>query len=1173
MGGSVRRFVYASGSSDKFWSVGRDGTTVTVHFGRVGTDGQTQVRELTSENEAEAHVTKLVAQKLKKGYAEDTVAVVGAAPVAVVEPVRSSADEDTLVLPEKLWDLVHPRRGGRFAPPLDADPARAWQLVDDVRDTIVQVVERGGGNADPGNALAYLTDRTGEPYDAAVVATIVEWALDDAGEAGEAVVIVDAWVADHGLAFAARAVMAREALMISYKALNKRPVTTQWSGVPRGTISPLVGRLRAHLAAATDDEHAAAVTALEDHRGSDHELLVTAFLVPARADWVTAANTALPEITPLLIEAIDDLDQLAGHDVHPYDVTRADTTPLTLLDGIGTGIAPFLAAQYDAGAGIYGDTVKPVLATLAVIPTDEAFDLLLRRVTKRWVRPFLQEAMDRFPVRAARRLAATTGNPTAQELFRAHATTHRDLLANADLPDAVRARLAQVPEPLPEATNLPALLVDPPWTRKSVAAKTVVVTGLTSDVRPEVVWLPGERDEWARPRGWRRKEVWHQGKQDPDDVLKRFRSGRLGWEARVFLATGPEDLARQAVRDWAPEPSWEIGDWLPRIAARFEFDAVPALLHLIRHGGAADAAEALLPFGTTEVAAAMADAFVRLKTARQAAGAWLDRHADVAAHALVPAALGKPGKERRTAEAVLRVLDPAMVAKAAAAYGTQAADGIAAVLAADPLDVLPARIPKVPAWLDIASLSQLVLRDGGALPHQAVANVVTMLALSKPDDLYAGVDMVKQLCTPDSLAGFAWSVFGAWQSADMPAKDGWALTALGWLGNDDTVRGLTPLIRAWPGESGHSRAVVGLDVLAAIGTDVALTHLNGIAQKVKFTGLRNKAKEKITQVAAELRLTPDQLADRLVPDLGLDDDGSMVLDYGPRRFVVGFDERLVPYVLDESGTRRKDLPKPGARDDGERAPAAHQRFTTLKKDVRTLAADQVGRLQQAMVDGRRWSTTEFTDLFVGHPLMRHLARRLVWAHVDGDTPVLTFRVAEDRTLAGVTDDEVTLPTDATIGIPHPLHLGDELAEWGEIFADYEILQPFPQLGRPVHALTDEERDATELAMFTGITMPTGKVLGLTNRGWRRGDPQDNGVEGWILRPLPDGRAVVANLDPGITVGMVDMFPEQKFEHVWLSETGDGDWWPRDSAVPFDDLDPVTASEVLTELIELTGTAR
>ncbi|MFD0330380.1 hypothetical protein ACFQZC_24780 [Streptacidiphilus monticola] len=52
-------------------------------------------------------------------------------------------------------------------------------------------------------------------------------------------------------------------------------------------------------------------------------------------------------------------------------------------------------------------------------------------------------------------------------------------------------------------------------------------------------------------------------------------------------------------------------------------------------------------------------------------------------------------------------------------------------------------------------------------------------------------------------------------------------------------------------------------------------------------------------MAEGLGLTGDQLSDRLVPDLGLESDGTTVVDYGTRRFTVGFDEQLRP----SSGTR------------------------------------------------------------------------------------------------------------------------------------------------------------------------------------------------------------------------------------------------------------------------------
>ncbi|GAA2070655.1 DUF4132 domain-containing protein [Actinomadura alba] len=340
---------------------------------------------------------------------------------------------------------------------------------------------------------------------------------------------------------------------------------------------------------------------------------------------------------------------------------------------------------------------------------------------------------------------------------------------------------------------------------------------------------------------------------------------------------------------------------------------------------------------------------------------------------------------------------------------------------------------------------------------------------------------------------------------------------------------------------------------------------------MKFKGVKARAQEKIEEVARELELTPEQLADRLVPDFGLGPEGGLTLDYGSRRFVVGFDEQLRPYVNDGRGRRLKALPRPGVKDDDEPAHAAYKRFAALKKDVRAAAGDQIRRLESAMVARRRWTAAEFQILFVAHPLLWHIARRLVWLSEDGGK-VTAFRVAEDRTFADAGDVVLTLPESASIGIAHPLDLGEELAAWVEVFADYEILQPFPQLGRPVDTLTDEEARGGRLHRFEGLTVPFGKVLGLERRGWRRGEPLDGGVECWISRETPGGLHIVISLDPGIQAGHVQMLPEQRLEHVWLGAQP-GDYDPdRVGPYAFGELDPVTASEILTDLTELAESA-
>ncbi|WP_433330312.1 DUF4132 domain-containing protein [Spirillospora sp. CA-294931] len=424
-----------------------------------------------------------------------------------------------------------------------------------------------------------------------------------------------------------------------------------------------------------------------------------------------------------------------------------------------------------------------------------------------------------------------------------------------------------------------------------------------------------------------------------------------------------------------------------------------------------------------------------------------------------------------------------------------------------------------------------------------------MSTLSRP---HPGVDKVKALCDPESLTAFAWELF--------QHGDDLGFVALGLLGDDGSARRIGPLIKAWPGEGHHAMAVKGLDVLAAIGGEVALTELDGISRKAKFKALKARAQEKLAEVADRLGLSTEQLADRLVPDLGLDAGGGLVLDYGPRRFTVGFDEHLRPFVADEDGTRRKTLPKPGVRDDATLAPRAYERFTRLKKDVRALASGQVARLELAMVMGRQWSPREFEALFVRHPLMWHIARRLVWT--SGGT---AFRLAEDRTCADVHDDAVE--PGEMIAVAHPFDLGDDLDSWTRVFADYELLQPFKQLGRAVHTLTDEERATGRLKRFEGTATTAYKVWGLVRRGWERGAPQDNGVEVWISRPLPGDRHIVANLHPGIVIDDPFAWPDVTVTHVWVTEQPQR--FQTIDMQPFDTVPPTIISEVIADLSRLS----
>ncbi|GAB2849824.1 hypothetical protein GCM10027176_61190 [Actinoallomurus bryophytorum] len=1110
-------------------------------------------------------------------------------------------DEHTFEMPSSWRRVLRRRRGGLPGTPVKIND-RAAEKVQEWTERAAARTAQAVDDPESDRLLAedvraHLAGRA-TPRGAAALALILsEPDGDEHTDVDSPAVFADAWVSAHGLAFAVQAMaeLGDVAVQPWYPGGNRRLRTCRLrAGLAgqrafwRWAWQPVADRLRDILADAGEADYRAAVEALAGHRRTQAQRVIVSYLVPTEKDWVDeccAAGRQDDALRTMLFCSVGSAEQLAALTAHVGvgfgQYSRGVIA--TLIEVVGMDVVKLLTSAFD-NAFNWADERKVAVSVLSRLPTDEAFQLMVDHLDQKHVQPAVLEAMKRYPVRALRLLAqagaGTSPNASAvRDLLTGHVAANPDLTAAAlpGLPPEVREaierlhedRTAGKPDRVEDAPAavLPPLLATPPWTRRPKAVKPVVITGLEPPSEAAVTWVEGSREEWSNGAS----DYFHLRENDWPAVIRRYQDRELNymWEVALFV-NGPQDLLRPLVPGWRPSPLYGSEVWMKTVIARFELDALPTVLDIAAQDNPAVCGVLLLPFFDARVARLMADWLARLKSVRRTATTWFAWHGVAAVRLLVPDAVGTVGPPRTGAEAALRhvasVHGDQAVIEVAREYGDEAATVVAALLAADPLENLPARLPKPGSWLEPSRLPQVLLGDRTrALPPEAAGHILTMLSISRPGMEYAGLETVRETCDRASLAEFGWAVFLQWQAGGMPAKDGWALTGLGWIGDDETVRRLTPVIHAWPGEGGHSKAVAGLDVLAAIGTEIALMHLNGIAQRIKFKGLKEQARSKIQEVADGLGLTPEQLADRLVPDFGLDEDGSMVLDYGPRRFVVGFDEQLKPYVLDEGGKRRKALPAPGARDDAGPATAARKRFADLKKDVRTVAGDLIRRLETALVERRDWSVAEFTDLFVRHPLTWHVARRLVWLS-DGTA----FRVAEDRTLADVEDRALAPPDGARVRLAHPLDLAGSLDAWSEVFADYEILQPFPQLGRAVYVLTDEERAGSRLTRFEGVTVTTGKVLGLERHGWARESPQDAGIQGSISRAAGEGRFVVIGLDPGIAVGSPEIFPEHELHSIQISDHPDG-WGRRDAnPVRFGDLDPVAASEVIADLTELTS---
>ena len=1248
----MKTYIYQDEKSHKFWAVEQQENELHISWGKVGTNGQSQIKSFADAAAAEKAELKLIAEKTKKGYAEEvSVTTPTSAPVQVIACSEKAplpqdkppfaedhlpwlADDAQIILPTEVapTTLSHRRWPGDSVPQEnELTLLRSVAAHTHRRFKKVITFDYSTCSLDWQQAITQAVGLIDSPISTAlppmVLAVLV--ALEQGFNRNDHEELMDQIVQEGGLEYATEVVIALQAIrfdwnydahLITFTPDNKQP----------GYLSRFASvemRLRKHLSLANDDVWQRCADKLIAALGNIpawHQPLV-ALLLPEKQDVSheiarrLCGQKGLYALEWLKLTAADEqvLAELGkyypgqpGQVFDDYYGGKIWCATILKEQGVGA-LARF--APYAAG-----DTCGEVLmhinhpqALTLLIHASEQGKRCHDRMTKTFVR---------FPHAALAALAELLAQKD-QKRWRMMLMTmliSQPTLAERVIPwlstpavAVLKSCQQQLTQPSNHASAdlLPAVVVSPPWLSKKKKSPIPVLDLAPLGIEP-ICYLTEEiSNQLLAKYIWYSKHITVSHEESTTNLL-----ARMGFQRRI---AGTYIKAPEAVVEaWLNEdystllsefkvfhsPTghyWQLGilTTLPLEKAVKAWNALTlsphtdteySMLHFGLKGlpglvnSLARYPQEALPitnyFAASELAPAVARAFNKLKTLRENARSWLLKYPEHALTGLLPAALGKAGEAQDNARAALRMLtenghQPLLQEIARRYNQPEVTDAVNALLALDPLDNHPTKIPTLPAFYQPSLWTRPVLKaNAQSLPDSALLHLGEMLRFPQEEALYPGLLQVKDVCSADSLAGFAWDLFTAWQTAGAPSKESWAFTALGVLGNDDTARKLTPLIRAWPGESQHKRATVGLDILAAIGSDIALMQLNGIAQKLKFKALQERAKEKIANIAESRELTVAELEDRLAPDLGLDDNGSLLLDFGPRQFTVSFDETLKPFVRDASGSRLKDLPKPNKSDDESQANNAVNRYKLLKKDARTVAAQQVARLESAMCLRRRWSPENFQLFLVEHPLVRHLTRRLIWGVYSAENQLLAcFRVAEDNSYSTADDDLFTLPEgDISIGIPHVLEISPtDAAAFGQLFADYELLPPFRQLDRNSYALTEAERNASELTRWAGRKCPSGRVMGLANKGWMRGEPQDGGWIGWMIKPL--GRwSLIMEIDEGFAVGMspAELSAEQLLSKLWLWEgKAESYGWGSNSTqeAQFSVLDAITASELINDI--------
>lgn len=242
--------------------------------------------------------------------------------------------------------------------------------------------------------------------------------------------------------------------------------------------------------------------------------------------------------------------------------------------------------------------------------------------------------------------------------------------------------------------------------------------------------------------------------------------------------------------------------------------------------------------------------------------------------------------------------------------------------------------------------------------------------------------------------------------------------------------------------------------LAALPDGAGVPYLARILARVKYPKVKAKIDAKLNEAAQNAGIGRAELDEISVPAHGLDRDGTRRVAFADGEAIfrlTGSDPRL-----DWFNGAGKQLKSPSKAMKDEK-----ELFKEVQADLKELNADlaiQPQRLQQFYLQSRSWPADVWRSRYLDHPLMRGLARKLVW-WIDGpdDSSVAALPDEAGESLLDIAGNQVSLDG-ATLRLWHPMDADVATVEaWRDRLEVLQVTQPFAQVWREVYALTDAER--------------------------------------------------------------------------------------------------------------------
>ena len=478
------------------------------------------------------------------------------------------------------------------------------------------------------------------------------------------------------------------------------------------------------------------------------------------------------------------------------------------------------------------------------------------------------------------------------------------------------------------------------------------------------------------------------------------------------------------------------------------------------------------------------------------------------------------------------------------------------------------RLPKA-AWLKPDALPPLKTVDGRELSALATAHIFQCQARGRAGLVEPEVDVLRPILSRTGNAAFAHALLDQWFASAMNAPTRWALDVAGITGDDSIIDRLVKPIPQWCASNHGSRAEWAAHAIALLGSENALGTLDSLIQRYrsqrKYVGAA--AALAIGRTAEMMGISPEELAERIVPDFGFDSQGErqFPLHKGSATAILLPDFKIA-WKDDNSGQIQANPP-------GKLSEETEEELKETRKFLKETITRLTARLRDAMIGGRRWAPDLWTSRFGNHPLFKIIAGRLVWGLYYGTGELSrVFRLYPNGLTADPMGDLVDFPdNEMIIGIPHAMEFDETLAkEWKAHFKRFKVKPFFDQLDRPIHRLDSLHANRRVLHHTENVSITAGLLRQeLLGKGWALASAGDGGGLDGVWRRFP-GCDIEAFLPVGGLHAMSSRGETVKLQAAYFARGNPAkanyrEFPAGDRAVSFGDVPPIIYSETLADL--------